>query len=122
MNAQVKTDSYARNLDHVRQIAHDIEYGITYEEGYEGFDPEYPEQLMSGFDWLADALDIEYIVNSDRTFKSARVMVAYGGPTIWVDFSRGQVELWWWGEYARAGFNEDAMGIEDALQELWGCL
>lgn len=122
MNAQVKTDSYARNLAHVQKIAHDIEHGLPVEEHHDDYDPDYPNALMSGYEWLSDALDIEYIVSGDGTFKSARVCVAFGGPTIWVDFSRGQVELWWWGEYARAGFNEDAMGIEDALEELWGCL
>ena len=56
MNAQVQIDSDTRNLDHVRQIAHDIENGLEMEEHHDGFDPEYPEQLMTGFDWLADVL------------------------------------------------------------------
>lgn len=121
MNAKTELDSYTRNLEQVRQIAHDIEHGLPMEEHHDGYDPEYPDQLMNAFDWLQDALDFDYIVDGQGEFKSARVMVAFGGPTIWVDFSRGQVELWWWGEYARAGFHEDAMGIEEALGELWGC-
>ena len=111
----------AKNFAHVRMIAQQIEEGMPCEEHHDAYDPEYPEALMSGFDWLEDALDIEYIINSDGSFKSARVCVAFGGPTIWVDVSRGQVELWWWGEYARAGFNEDPMGIEEALEMLWEC-
>jgi hypothetical protein len=122
MNAQVQTDWDARNLNHVRQIAHDIENGLEMEEHHDGYDPECPAQIMTGFDWLADALDIQYIINSDRTFRSARVLVAFGGPNIWVDFSRGMVELWWGGDYAKAHFYSDPMGIEEALEELWGCL
>lgn len=111
----------AKNFAHVRMIANQIQDGMTCEEHHEGFDLDDPESLMDGFDWLSDVLDIEYIIHADGSFKSARVCVAFGGPTIWVDFSRGRVELWWWGEYAVAHFDEDPMGIEEALQTLWEC-
>lgn len=110
-----------KNHAHVYQIAKQIEDGMLREGDRDEYDADYGDSMMSGFDWLEDALDIEYIINADGSFKSARVLVAFGGPTIWVDFSRGQVELWWWGEYARAGFNEDPMGIEEALETLWEC-
>ena len=121
MNANTRLDSYTRNLEHVRQIAHDIEQGLPMEEHHDGFDPEYPDQLMNGFEWLNDALDIQFIIDRDRTFRSARVCVAFGGPTIWVDFSRGVVELWHWGEYAKASFYSDPMEIEDCLSAIWEC-
>lgn len=111
----------AANQHHVNSIAARINQGVEYEEWEEGFDPEYPNQLMSGFDWLADALDFEYILTSDRKFKSARVLVAFGGPTIWVDFQRKAVDLYWWGDRATAYFDDDAMGIEEALEELFNC-
>ena len=110
-----------KNQAHVYQIAKQIEDGILREGDRDEYDADYGDSMMSGFEWLEDALDIEYIISSDGSFKSARVLVAFGGPTIWVDFSRGRVELWWWGEYACAEFYEDPMGIEEALQELWEC-
>jgi len=119
MTVEKAIDQRTIHQRHVDRIALDIEHGLKYEEGYDGFDPEHPDQLMSGFDYLADALDIEYIVNSDRTFKSARVLVTYGGPDIWIDFQTRAVELYWWGDRATAYFNGDAMGVEDALAELW---
>lgn len=119
MTVEQAIDQRKQNQLHVEGIARNIERGIEYEEGYDGFDPEYPDQIMSGFDYLADVLDIEYIVNSDRTFKSARVLVALGGPNIWIDFQSRAVELYWWGDRATAYFNDDAMGVEDALAELW---
>ena len=119
MSVEQAIDQRKANQRHVEMIARNIEHGIEYEEGYDGFDPEYPDQIMSGFDYLADVLDIEYIVNSDRTFKSARVLVTYGGPNIWIDFQSRAVELYWWGDRATAYFNDDAMGVEDALAELW---
>lgn len=120
MTAIEKTQEQ-RNLDHVRQIADNIQNGLTYEDYEDGFDPEYPDELMSGFDYLTDVYDIEYIVSSEGEFKSARILVAFGGPNIWIDFQSKAVELYWWGDRATAYFTEDAMGVEEALEELWGC-
>ena len=120
MTAMEKTQEQL-NSDHVREIADSIENGITYEEGYDGYDPDYPEQLMSGFDYLSDVYDIEYIVNSEGEFKSARILVAFGGPNIWIDFQKNSVELYWGGDRATAHFSDDPMGVEEALKELWEC-
>lgn len=77
----------------------------------------------SGMDWLEDVLDIVYLVRKTREgteFVSARILVAFGGPNIWVDFNRDRVEGYWWGEYAEAVFN-DVNGVEEALEELYSC-
>lgn len=121
MSVEQAIDQRKANQRHVEMIARNIEDGIEYEEGYEGYDPEYPDQIMSGFDYLADVLDIEYILSGDREFKSARILVAFGGPNIWIDFERKAVDLYWWGDRATAYFNDDAMGVEEALRELFYC-
>jgi hypothetical protein len=120
MTAIEKTQEQ-RNLDHVRQIADNIENGLAMEEHNDGYEPDYPEQLISGFDYLSDVYDIEYIVNSDGEFKSARILVAFGGPNIWIDFQTKSVELYWWGDRATAYFTDDAMDVEGALRGLWEC-
>lgn len=75
----------------------------------------------SAFDYLQDALDIEYIVASDRkTLLGARVLVAFGGPNIWVNTRTNTVEGHWWGESASASF-VDSIGLNDALEELFNC-
>jgi hypothetical protein len=60
----------------------------------EGECPDCGEELgtMSGFDYLTDALDIEYIVNGSRELLGARVLVCFGGPNVWVDTRRGVVD------------------------------
>lgn len=75
---------------------------------------------MSAFDYLQDALDIEYIVSSKGEYLGARVLVAFGGPNIWVDTRRGMVDGAWWGNSASASF-DDAIGLDDALSEFWAC-
>lgn len=75
---------------------------------------------FNAFDYLQDTLDIEYIVNSKGEYLGARVLVAFGGPNIWVDTRRGVVEGAWYGETASASF-KDNLGLDDALAELWAC-
>ena len=73
--------------DQVNSIAHTIQYGMTFEEA--GMDAEEfcsePTDLISGHDYLADALDINYVVSADAQYLGARILVAFGGPNIWID-------------------------------------
>lgn len=75
---------------------------------------------VSAFDYLQDALDIEYIVNSRGEYLGARVLVAFGGPNIWINTRTGIVEGSWWADRAEASF-KDELGLDDALSELWAC-
>lgn len=99
--------------NHVQHIARTLSEGFGKELNSDG-------EAMSAFDYLSDALDIEYIVNSKGEYLGARVLVAFGGPNIWVDTRRGIVEGAWWSEHATARFT-DNIGLDDALSELWAC-
>ena len=87
-----------------------------------GFDDETNDdgEPLSAFDYLQDALDIEYIVNSKGDYLGARVLVAFGGPNIWIDTRRARVDGYWWGNSASVSFR-DEMGLDEALSELWNC-
>jgi hypothetical protein len=74
----------------------------------------------AAFDYLQDALDIEYIVNSKREYLGARVLVAFGGPNIWINTRTKKVEGYWWNESASASF-DDGIDLDSALEELWNC-
>ena len=75
---------------------------------------------MSGFDWLTDAFDIEWILNNDRTFKGARILVTFGGPNIWVNTTDNTVEGHWEGSSHIERF-DDCIGLEEACEELFNC-
>lgn len=85
--------------------------------GFEG-ELNAEDEEISAYDYLQDALDIEYRVGSDGTYRSARVLVAFGGPNIWIDTRTNTVEGAWWGDCASAAFT-DKIGLDYALQELW---
>ena len=99
---------------HVQSIADKLTNGFTDD------DLNYDGEEMSAFDYLQDALDIEYIVNGKGEYLGARVLVAFGGPNIWVNTRTGTVEGSWWSDRAEASF-KDNIGLDDALSELWSC-
>lgn len=100
--------------NHVQHIAD------TISNPSEPYEDEYGEWRGDAFDWLQDALDIEYIVNSKKEFLGARVLVAFGGPNIWVNTRTNTVEGYWWTDKAFATFT-DNLGINEALSELYSC-
>jgi hypothetical protein len=100
--------------NHVQSIADKLTNGFADD------DLNYDDEQMSAFDYLQDALDIEYIVNGKGEYLGARVLVAFGGPNIWVNTRTGTVEGAWWADRAEASF-KDNLGLDDALSELWAC-
>ena len=92
---------------HVQAIADALSTGVD-SEGEEFW----------AFDYLEDALDVEYVVNSQRECLGGRVLVAFGGPNIWVDTRTMTVEGSWWGNRQEASF-KDAIGLEEAIIEWW---
>lgn len=88
----------------------------------EQFGVEVGEPL--GFwEYFQDVLNIDYVVASDReTLRGVRLLVAYGGPNIYVNTWENRVELYWWGESAEAWLpSEVSEAITDVFQELWHC-
>jgi hypothetical protein len=114
-----------RLQDMVNNIAHNIQYGMTYDEA--GMDHKLytydgsPDDYITGMDYLQDCLDIQYIVTGASEYLGARVLVAFGGPNIWINTQSELVEGYWWGDYAAARIDGDSLGLDEALQELWEC-
>lgn len=73
----------------------------------------------NAYDYLSDALDIRWIVQNDLAFIGARVLVAFGGPNVWIDTTTQKVEGSWWGDYAEARYHNDPMGLNEALEDLY---
>jgi len=70
--------------------------------------------------WMEGVYDIEWITYGDKTYKSARLMVAGGGPTVWVNLQRNVVQGYWWGDYCEHHFS-DQIGLDEYLEEIYDC-
>lgn len=87
-------------------------------------DPEWWD-VLSIWDFLGDCYDIEYRTNGRHSddLRSVRIMVACGGPNIYLDTASRDVELYWWTDSARWPLSyETVEALDDWAEEMWGCL
>ena len=68
-------------------------------------------------EWMNDVYDIEWITSNDHKYKSARLLVAGGGPNIWVNTQTCTVDGYWWGDHCKVPF-EDNLGLDEYLEEI----
>ena len=74
----------------------------------------------SAYDYIGEALDIEYVVGGDGSFRGARLLVCFGGPNVWVNTKTDTVEGSWWGTSYNESYS-DNIGLHAACEELWEC-
>ena len=74
-------------------------------------------EALSLYDFFNDIYNIEYRLDARREYKSVALMVACGGPNIWIDTGTKQVELYWWTERASYPLNYDVVEAIDSFAE-----
>ena len=70
--------------------------------------------------WMEGVYDIRYYVDREKRYLGAELMVAGGGPTIWVNTYTKEVEGYWWGDKVLEPFI-DNLGLDDYCEEMYGC-
>ena len=99
--------------DHVRHIVETIETGE--------YEPNDEDCGCSGFDYLEDVLDFEWILNGDKTLKGARILVAFGGPNICINTVTEQVEGYWWSDTVILSYHNDELDLADTVDAIYNC-
>lgn len=143
--AQEKADR--ENHEHCKHIAQDIEriasggiytcpecgkmVTMTETEDADGFTVyqlscghtvEYEPDSVTFYEYFSDVYDIEYRIGSDREYRSVKLMVACGGPNIYIDTARRAVLLYWWMDYAEYPISSDACDeIDNVFSEIFEC-
>ena len=77
-------------------------------------------QIGGVHDFMDHVYDIEWITHRDHSYKAARLLVAGGGPNIWVNLQDMNVEGYWGSDKCIHGFI-DNIGLDDYLSELHDC-
>ena len=67
--------------------------------------------------WMDGVYDIEWITHRDKSYKAARLMVAGGGPNIWVNTQTEMVEGYWGADEISWHF-KDNIGLDNHLSEM----
>ena len=71
-------------------------------------------------DWMEGVYDIRYIVDREKRYFSAELLVAGGGPTIWVNLNTMEVEGYWGGDRVTHPFR-DSLDLDGYCEEMYGC-
>ena len=80
-------------------------------------------EQLSIYDYLEDVLDIEYRCDSHKELRSVQVMVACGGPNIYIDTATRHVELYWCGDRAEWPLDSDTVAaVDEWAEEYWNYL
>ena len=71
-------------------------------------------------EWMEGVYDIRYIVDREKRYLGAELMVAGGGPNIWVNLDTKYVEGYWGSDKVLEPFI-DNLGLDDYCEEMYGC-
>ena len=79
------------------------------------------EQLCL-WDYFNDCFDIEYRVDGQKNYRSVRIMIACGGPNVYIDTASRAVELYWWSDRAECPIDIDICNeIDTIFEEYFDC-
>ncbi len=102
-----------------KRIADDIsEKAITRYNGYETDHDEDDEGTLASR-FMEHVYDIRYVVDREKRYMGAELMVAGGGPTIWVNLYTKEVEGYWGTDRVQWAF-QDNIGLDDYCEEMYG--
>ena len=108
MSSVQKDDSKQQLRRMCKEIAEEITKGTR----------EIPEGESPASEYMENVYDIEWITHQDHNYKAARILVAGGGPSIWVNLLGNTVDGYWWGDHCKVPFT-DNIGLDDYLSELY---
>ena len=102
-----------------KRIADDItEKAITRYNGWETDHDEDDEGTLASR-FMEHVYDIRYIVDREKCYMGAELMVAGGVPTIWVNLYTKEVEGYWGTDRVQWAF-QDNIGLDEYCEDMYG--
>ena len=115
MSAVKKSETCEEQL---RRMCKNIADGIS--EPQQITDEETGEKRKeTAHEWMEGTYDIRYYVDCEKRYLGAEIMVAGGGPTIWVDLWDKEVKGYWGGDRVTCPF-ADNLNLDDYCEEMYG--
>ena len=79
---------------------------------------DQPRKEITASEWMEDVYDIRYIVDREKRYYSAEMLVAGGGPTIWVNLNTKEVEGYWGSDRVTEPFI-DNLDLDSYCEEMY---
>lgn len=71
-------------------------------------------------EYLDGVLEVTYLVGNDKAYKGVELLVAFGGPNVYVNTRYSSVSGFWGGDTCKMSYR-DEIGLDEYFQEMWGC-
>jgi len=101
--------------EQLRRMCKDIAQEIT-----DGLKIDDTSGTGTASEFMDGVYDIRYIVDREKRYLGAELMVAGGGPTIWVNLDTKYVEGYWGGDKVLEPFR-DELDLDGYCEEMYGC-
>lgn len=110
-----------KNLE-LRNICDNVRAELESIYNAEWTDEEREERENGGeardlYEYLDEALDIEYTVDSSGKYISSRIYITIGGPNIWIDTREECVRGAWGGDREEAYIGKEISNAIDSIME-----
>ena len=100
--------------DQLRRMCQDIANEIT-----DGLKIDDTSGTGTVTEWMEGTYDMRYYVDREKRYLGAEILVAGGGPTIWVNTYTQQVEGYWGGDKVLEPFI-DELDLDGYCEEMYG--
>ena len=80
---------------------------------------DQPRKEITASEWMEGVYYIEWITYRDKSYKAARLLVAGGGPNIWVNLQDMTVDGYWGGDKVLEPFI-DNLDLDYYCEEMYG--
>lgn len=87
---------------------------FTCECGFSGDQYDFDQCFID--ELFGEIYDTEYYIGGDGEYRGVRLMIACGGPNVYIDTREREVQLYWWQDHARYYIDKD---VCDAIDELY---
>ena len=103
------------------RLRHNVQFWIDLiTTGKHDFELKEDEDLL-GYLSSNQIMEIKYVLDNNLDYVGSQLLVAFGGPNIWIDTQHQQVRGYWWGDNVIKDYYEDSIYLDDHIKELYEC-
>ena len=66
-------------------------------------------------------MEVKYVLDDKLDYVGIQLLVAFGGPNIWIDTQHQQVKGYWYEDEVIKDYYKDSIYLDDHIKELYEC-
>ena len=81
----------------------------------------YEDQDLPGYLSSNQIMEVKYVLDDKLDYVGSQLLVAFGGPNIWIDTQHQQVKGYWYKDEVIKDYYKDSIYLDDHIKELYEC-